>query len=167
MNRTEVGATRSNNDALNNPPASFLSASMTYLPIGMMVILEVAFFAPDVSVVRHRISTEVNTFSQSFFNGLKHGSKILLRYSVWVRKGMDSRTPENLIGVNITDTGNQTLVHEHLLYFSLRSFQNLRLKNFKLKNFLQRLWSKVFEVQRLFQFRSFYQCHFGKLTHIG
>ena len=106
MNGTKVGAARPNNDALDNTPASFLNASAACLPIGMMVILEVAFFSPDVSVVGHRISAEVDTFSQSFFNGLKHGSKILLRYPVWAREGVDSRTPENLVGVNITDTGD-------------------------------------------------------------
>ena len=111
MNRTEVGAARPNNDALDNTPASFLNASAAYLPIGMMVILEVAFFSSDVSVVGHRISAEVNAFSQSFFNGLKHGSKILLWYAAWVREGMDSRTPENLVGVNIADAGNNTLVY--------------------------------------------------------
>ena len=106
MNGTEVGAARSDNDTLDNTPASFLNASAAYLPIGMMVILEVTFFSPYVSVVGHGISAEVNAFSQSFFNGLKHGSKILLRYLVWARERVNSGAPENLVGINITDTGD-------------------------------------------------------------
>ena len=84
MNRTEVGAARPNNDTLNNTPASFLNASAAYLPIGMMVILEVTFFSSDVSVVGHRISAEVDTFSQSFFGSLKHFFEIFVWNLVWM-----------------------------------------------------------------------------------
>ena len=122
MNGTKVGAARPNNDALDNTPASFLNASAAYLPIGMMVILEVTFFSPDVSVVGHGISAEVNAFSQSLFSRPKHRLKIFLRYSAWVRERMNSGAPQDFIGVDITDTCYERLVHEYLLYLSPRLF---------------------------------------------
>ena len=110
MHRAEVGTTRPDDDALDYTPTSFLSASAACLPISMMVVLEATFFSSDVSVIRHRVSAQINAFSQSLFHCLKHRLKILPRDSVWAREGMNSGAPENFIGVDIADTGNQTLV---------------------------------------------------------
>ena|SRR3989344_3037748 len=111
MHRAEVGATRPDDDALDHTPTSFLSASVACLSISMMVVLEVTFFSSDVSVIGHRVSAQINAFFQGLFYCLKHRLKILPRDSVWAREGMGAGVPENFIGVNIADTGNQTLVH--------------------------------------------------------
>ena len=51
-----MGATRPDNDSLDNPSASFLGAKVTCLLVGTVVVLEVSLFSLNVSVIGHRVS---------------------------------------------------------------------------------------------------------------
>src|SRR3989344_4372647 len=167
MRRAEVSAMCSNDDAFDNTLAPSLDASTACLPVNMMMVLEATFFSLDISIIGHRIPAKINAFFQNLFNSFKHSLKVFLRNLVWAREGVNPSAPENFIGIDIANTRNHTLIHEHLLYLAFRLFLYLRTENWKLKIIPQRLRSKVLEVQRLFQFGSFSQCHFGKFTHVG
>ena len=70
MNRAEVGAPASDDHPLYYPfifGAFFASAA-----IGFVVVLEITSFTLDISIVRHRISAEIDTFLESCLHRREH-----------------------------------------------------------------------------------------------
>jgi len=111
MHRTEVGATRADDDAFDDTPAILPAAFTASFLVSLMIFLEITFLSFDIAVIGHRISAQIETLLQCFFHCSKHGLQVFLRDFVGMREGVDSDAPENLIRVDIADTGNQTLVH--------------------------------------------------------
>ena len=107
----EVGASGADNDTFDDSGTIFLVTSMTCLSVGMMMLLELALLALDVSVVRHGISAEVDTFLQSLFGRFKHEFQIFLRDLFYYRERMHTASPENFVRINIADASDQGLVH--------------------------------------------------------
>jgi len=156
MRRTEVGATRADNDAFDDTPAILRASISASFFVSLMIVLEITFLSLDVAIIRHRISAEIEALPQCFFHCLKHGFQVSLRDFVGVREGVDSDAPENLIRVDIADTGNQTLVHQHLFYLSPRLFLYLEIEIWKFKIFIQGFRSQVFEMETFLKLICFY-----------
>ena len=68
MHGAEVGATGADHDAGDRAFAARLTASSLIFLIRAMVFLELTSLSSNVSVVRHRISTQVDTFLQKSFH---------------------------------------------------------------------------------------------------
>ena len=118
----EVGGSATYSHLLKNTITTFFRTFRFVFLISFVIFLKFTFLASDISIVGHGISAEINAFSQSLFSRPKHRLKIFLRYSAWVRERMNSGAPQDFIGVDITDTCYERLVHEYLLYLSPRLF---------------------------------------------
>ena len=88
-----------------------------------VMVLKLTLLTLYISIIRHRVATETYTLTQSLFHGFKHFLEIFLRNLVWMRERVYVGAPENFVRINITNTGNQTLVHQYLLDFTSRPLQ--------------------------------------------
>lgn len=68
MLRAEVGTTCPDDDTFNDARATTFATEEARASVSTVAVLEVTFFSLNVSVIGHRVSAQINTFSQSLFN---------------------------------------------------------------------------------------------------
>lgn len=116
MRVAEVPASSFDDFADDGSFASSLAAGELGAAIGFVMFLELSSLSLEVSIVRHRVSTEIDSFLQSFFHGFKHGIDILFGNGAEMGFRMDARSPEDFIRIDVADACNELLVHESGLY---------------------------------------------------
>ena len=79
MNRAEVGGAGSNEQALDNSITAAPQTLLALASICLMMVLEFAALALDISIVAHRIAAEVDAFLQHFLHGFEHEFEVRSR----------------------------------------------------------------------------------------
>ena len=110
---TEMGGSAAENDAFDGSFAT--NARLAFAVVDAVKELEAAFFAVGVDVVSQGAASVIDRAAENQFDGAIEAEDLLASQPIGGDCGINPRVKERLVGVNVADAGDQTLIEQSRL----------------------------------------------------
>ena len=103
-----MGGSAAENDAFDGTFAT--DARLAFAVVDAVKELEATFFAVGVYVVSQGAASVIDRAAEDQFDGAIEAEDLLASQPIGGDGGMNPRVKERLVGVNVADAGDQTLI---------------------------------------------------------